>query len=48
MGNVIAPEELKTELVVMNDNELNMSELGNLKSTKHSFKRKWTRLRVSN
>ena len=34
MGNVIAPEELKTELVVMNDNELNMSELGNFEEYK--------------
>lgn len=34
MGNVIAPEELKTELVVMNDNELNMSKLGNFEEYK--------------
>lgn len=33
MGNVIAPEERK-ELVVMNDNELNMSELGNFEEYK--------------
>ena len=34
MGNVIAPEELKTELVVLNDNELNMSKLGNFEEYK--------------
>lgn len=40
MGNVIAPEELKTELVVMNDKDLNMDKLGNFEEYKAFIQKK--------